>query len=169
MRDYIAAHAAMYDAIKAADTVDADGDGVAAAVGLSSSVAEWEPRAATCPRPIPTTSRARDRLVYVYHYLFVDALLRAARSTPTSTARPTSRTPSGRARSTGSACSTTSARGVTGDTRPHPGAQRRRRASSGFDFGACLPPLDPTFCVPQMGYEYWPDGLYDVLEDFGAR
>ena len=56
VRDYIAAHAAMYDAIKANDTIDADGDGVAAAVGLSMSVADWEPRAATCPRAIPTTS-----------------------------------------------------------------------------------------------------------------
>ena len=43
-RAYIAAHAAMYDAIMANDTVDADGDGVAAHVGLTLSVAEWVPR-----------------------------------------------------------------------------------------------------------------------------
>ena len=43
MRDYIAAHAAMYDAIKANDTIDADGDGVAAVVGFSMSVADWQP------------------------------------------------------------------------------------------------------------------------------
>ena len=32
-----------------------------------------------------------------------------------------------------------------------------------LDFGACLPPKDPTFCVPQMGYEFWAPGLYNVL------
>jgi beta-glucosidase len=42
VRDYLAAHAAMYDAIKAADTMDADGDGVAAAIGLTLSVADWQ-------------------------------------------------------------------------------------------------------------------------------
>src|SRR5688572_28392518 len=43
VRDYVAAHAAMYKAIKAADTVDADGDGAPAVVGLSMSVADWQP------------------------------------------------------------------------------------------------------------------------------
>jgi hypothetical protein len=38
-----------------------------------------------------------------------------------------------------------------------------------LDFGACLPPKDPSFCVPQMGYEFWAPGLYNVLTDFGAR
>ncbi|MCU1282511.1 MAG: hypothetical protein JWM53_6057, partial [bacterium] len=42
VRNYLEAHARMYDAIKAADTVDADGDGVAASVGLSLSVAWFE-------------------------------------------------------------------------------------------------------------------------------
>ncbi|CAN5894527.1 hypothetical protein BH11MYX3_BH11MYX3_40850 [soil metagenome] len=41
IRDYVAMHAVIYKAIKAADTVDADGDGVAAEVGMSMSVADW--------------------------------------------------------------------------------------------------------------------------------
>jgi beta-glucosidase len=38
-----------------------------------------------------------------------------------------------------------------------------------FDFGACVPPLDPTYCVPTMHYEHSPVGLYGVLKDFSAR
>ncbi|MDB4954179.1 MAG: Beta-galactosidase, partial [Myxococcales bacterium] len=43
VRDYLTASARIYDAIKANDTVDADGDGVAAVVGFSMSVADWQP------------------------------------------------------------------------------------------------------------------------------
>ena len=41
MENYLLAHVMMYDAIKAADTIDADGDGVAASVGLTKEAAEW--------------------------------------------------------------------------------------------------------------------------------
>src|SRR5207237_9533869 len=39
----------------------------------------------------------------------------------------------------------------------------------GFDLGACLPPTDPTYCVPRMGYEGWTDGIHDILIAFGKR
>ena len=74
LRDYIAAHAAMYHAIKANDTIDADGDGVAAAVGFSLSVADWEPARGNKPSTNPDDIAARDRLVYMFHYAFVDAV-----------------------------------------------------------------------------------------------
>ncbi len=57
LRDYIAAHAAMYKAIKATDTIDADGDGVAAAVGFSMSVADWEPARKNKPSDEPRRHR----------------------------------------------------------------------------------------------------------------
>jgi beta-glucosidase len=78
VRDYIAAHAAMYKAIKANDTIDADGDGIAAEVGLSLSVADWEPSRANQPSHDPDDVAARDRLVYLFHYLFVDAIVHGA-------------------------------------------------------------------------------------------
>jgi beta-glucosidase len=56
LRDYIGAHAAMYKAIKANDTVDADGDGDAAAVGLSMAVADWQPSRASKPSTSPRAS-----------------------------------------------------------------------------------------------------------------
>ena len=39
----------------------------------------------------------------------------------------------------------------------------------GFDFGACIPPLDESYLVPAMKYEHHPEGLYLVLKDFGER
>ena len=38
-----------------------------------------------------------------------------------------------------------------------------------FDLGSCLPALDPTTCVPVMGYEFHAAGLYTILKDLGAR
>src|SRR5262249_30876539 len=38
-----------------------------------------------------------------------------------------------------------------------------------FDFGACIPPLDPTYDVPAMNYEQDPAGLHWVLADYGKR
>jgi beta-glucosidase len=41
---------------------------------------------------------------------------------------------------------------------------------SGFGAGsACVPPLDPTYDVPVMGYEHDPTGIYGVLQDFSTR
>jgi beta-glucosidase len=39
----------------------------------------------------------------------------------------------------------------------------------GFDFGSCIPPLDPTYWVPAMTYEHDPAGLGWVLRDYGKR
>src|SRR5207253_1305298 len=75
IRTYIAAHAAMYKAIKANDLVDADGDGVAASVGFSMSVADWQATRHNLPSTDPDDIAARDRLIYVFHYVFVDAVL----------------------------------------------------------------------------------------------
>jgi beta-glucosidase len=38
-----------------------------------------------------------------------------------------------------------------------------------FDFGACLPPVDPSFCVPQMGYEFYAPGVHHILGAMAAR
>ncbi len=73
-RDYLAAHAAMYKAIHDNDTIDADGDGVAAAVGMTMSVADWEPSNNNKPSTDPIDVSARDRVAYVFHDVFVDAL-----------------------------------------------------------------------------------------------
>src|SRR5262249_37157347 len=75
LRAYLAAHAKMYDAIKANDTVDADGDGVAASVGMSMAVADWEPSRGGMPSQHAEDIGARDRMVYLYHWLWVDSIV----------------------------------------------------------------------------------------------
>ena len=65
----------MYEAIKTNDTVDADGDGVAASVGLS--LVGRRLRAGAGGPAVDQSDRhrrARSRRSDVYHYLFVDAL-----------------------------------------------------------------------------------------------
>ncbi len=167
VRDYIAAHAAMYQAIRAADTGDADGDGQAAAIGLSLSVADWRASRAHKPSTNPDDVAAQGRLAYVFHHVFADAVTAGAFDPDLD--------------------------GVADE--PHPewagtldwlGLQYYFRAGvsaeraliplvevtpcfGGFDFGACLPAEDPTFCVPRMGYEAWADGFGDVLLAFAAR
>ena len=39
----------------------------------------------------------------------------------------------------------------------------------GYDLGSCLSAEDETKWVPDMGYEYYEPGIYNVLKDFGAR
>src|SRR5258708_13269510 len=75
VRDYLEAHAQMYDAIKANDLVDADGDGVAAVVGMSLSVADFEPSRLNTPSGNPDDIAAPDRLVYLFPYLWLTSRL----------------------------------------------------------------------------------------------
>ena len=65
----------MYAAIKAADIIDADGDGVAASVGLSLIVAWFEAAQANAPSTDPVDIAARDRIEYVYHHLVPDSIV----------------------------------------------------------------------------------------------
>ncbi|MEO8704694.1 MAG: family 1 glycosylhydrolase [Kofleriaceae bacterium] len=167
LRDYVAAHAAMYKAIKAADTVDADGDGIPAAVGLSMSVADWEPARANQTSANPDDLAARDRIVYAFHYAFVDAL-RTGTFDANLDGTPDEQHPE------------------FADTLDWLGVQYYFRAGvtgasgliplidvtpcfSGFDLGSCLPAPDPSYCVPRMGYEGYTDGIGDVILGFAER
>ena len=62
----------------AADTVDADADGQPAHVGFTQAVGEWVPARDNQPSDDPVDIAARDRLVHVYHLLFVEALRQGA-------------------------------------------------------------------------------------------
>jgi beta-glucosidase len=167
MRTYLAAHVAMYHALKAADVVDADGDGVAASVGLTMSVADWQPAAENAPSEDPADIAARDRWAWFYQYAYPSALVEGQFDTDLD---------------------------GTFDE-PHPewkdtldwiGVQYYFRAGvsskravfpiveaslcfGAFDLGSCLPPLQPTTCVPTMGYEFSPEGLYTILKEYGRR
>jgi beta-glucosidase len=167
VRDYLTAHARMYDALKAADTIDADGDGVAASVGLSLSVADFEPAQDNLPSKDPVDIAARDRVVYVYHHLVPDSILDGTFDVDLD-GTPDEQHPDWKGRLDWLGAQYYSRIGVTGN----PGFFPVVNATPCFaplDLGSCLPPADPTFCVPTMGYEFWAPGLYGVLADFGKR
>lgn len=167
VRDYLEAHAKMFDAIKAADTVDADGDGVAADVGLSLSVAEFVAAKDNAVSTDPVDTAARDRLIYVYHHLVPDSILHGTFD-PQLTGSPSEQHANWTGKLDWLGVQYYSRVGVTGQHPIFP-VVNITPCFAPIDGGACLPPVDPTFCVPQMGYEYYPPGVYDVLLDFGKR
>jgi beta-glucosidase len=167
VRDYIAAHAAMYSAIKANDTIDADGDGIAAAVGLSLSIADWEPARDNLPSTNPDDIAARDRLVYFFHYLFADALTGGMLDTNLDGVSDEQH-PEWAGTLDWLGLQYYLRSGVTAATTLIP-VINLTPCFGGFDAGACLPAPDPTYCVPRMGYEGWTDGIHDILVAFHAR
>jgi beta-glucosidase/6-phospho-beta-glucosidase/beta-galactosidase len=74
LRDYISAYVAMYDAVKAADTIDADEDGVAASVGMSLSTEEWVASRANKLSTNPEDIAAQGRIEYLLNHLWVDSI-----------------------------------------------------------------------------------------------
>ena len=168
LRDYIAAHAKMYDAIKANDTVDADGDGVAAAVGLSLSVADWEPTRSNKPSEDPEDLAARDRLQYLFHFLFVDSL-RAGSYDANLDGTFDEQHPEWLGRIDWLGVQYYFRAGVTGNNGIFPAPISLTACFGGIDFGSCRPAPDATYCVPRMGYEGYTDGIHDILVAFSAR
>ena len=168
VRDYLAAHAAMYDAIKANETVDADGDGVAANVGLSLSVADWEPARQNHLSQDPDDLAARDRLVYLFHWMYIDAIVNGTfdASFDGTGAEPH---PEWKGKLDWLGLQYYFRGGVTAQPALFPAPVSLTPCTSGTDLGSCLPAADPTFCVSQMGYEFWSDGLRTVLEAFAER
>ncbi|HEU0036385.1 MAG TPA: family 1 glycosylhydrolase [Kofleriaceae bacterium] len=167
VRDYIAAHAAMYQAIKDNDTIDADGDGVAAAVGMSMSVADWEPSRANQPSTNPEDVAARERVVYAFHYLFVDSI-RNGTFDANLDGTPEEQHPEWAGTLDWLGVQYYFRAGVTGASKLIPLVDVTP-CFGGFDLGACLPAPDPTYCVPRMGYEGWTDGLGDILIAYSER
>ena len=168
LRDYIAAHVAIYDALKANDTIDADGDGIAASVGMSLSVADWQPardnRASTDPEDLA----AVDRVVYLYHYVFVDSLLAGMYDANLDGTRDEPH-PEWDDKLDWLGVQYYFRAGVSGKNPIIPAPIAVTPCTSGVDSGACLPALQPSYCIPAMGYEGWVDGLHDVLLAFSQR
>ncbi len=167
VRDYIAAHAAMAKAIKAADTIDADGDGVAAAVGLSMSVADWVPTRDHRLSENVDDVAARDRIVYAFHYVFVDSLVNGTFDSNLDGA-PEEQHPEWTGTLDWLGLQYYFRAGVTGETAIVPLVDATP-CFSGFDLGSCLIAPEPTYCVPRMGYEGFPDGIGEVSLQFAAR
>lgn len=167
IRNYLAAHAAMYDAIKAADTIDADGDGVAASVGFTKEAAEWVAASQGKPSTAAIDTRARDRILWVYQYLFVEAIRQGGFDKNLS-GKIDEPHPEWKGKLDWLGVQYYFRGGVTGSPGVIP-VLDVTPCYAGFDLGACIPPLDPTHLVPEMGYEHDPAGLYVVLADYSKR
>jgi beta-glucosidase len=168
VRDYLAAHAAMYQAIKQNDTVDADGDGVAAVVGMSLSVADWEPSHGNRLSNSPDDVAARDRLVNLLHYLFIDSIVKGAFD-PKLDGSFDEPHPEWLGTIDWLGLQYYFRAGVTASPALFPAPVSLTPCLNGVDLGSCLQTPDLTFCVPTMGYEFWSDGVRTVLEAFAAR
>ena len=167
MKTYIAAHAAMYKAIKEADTIDADGDGVAASVGFTHGAQEWIPARNGKVSTYGPDVAARDRLLWVYEYLFVEAIRQGSFDADLDGTLDEPH-PEWKGTLDWLGVQYYFRAGVTGATEIIP-VLKLAPCYDIFDFGACIPPLDPTYYVPAMKYEHHPEGLYTVLSDFGKR
>ena len=168
LRDYVAAHVKMYDALKANDTIDADGDGVAAVVGFSLSVADWQPSRGNVPSGRAEDVAARDRLVYFFHYAMVDAL-RSGMFDANLDGTGEEAHPDWAGRLDWLGVQYYFRAGVSAASPVFPAPVALTPCTNGVDFGSCLQTTNRTFCVPQMGYEFWPDGLRTILIAFKAR
>ncbi len=168
LRDYLAMHAAIYHAIKANDTVDADGDGVAASVGFSMSVADWVATRGNAASTNPDDLAARDRLVYLFHYLFVTSAKNGTFDANLD-GTPDEQHPEWANTVDWLGLQYYFRAGVTADRPFLPAPVSVTPCFNGLDFGACLPAPNPSYCAPQMGYEAWDDGIHDVLTAFSTQ
>ena len=168
VKDYVAAHAKMYKAVKASDTADADGDGVAASVGLSMSVAHWAAARGNMPSTHPDDLAAVERIDYVMHYIFVDSVLNGTFD-PDVDGNADEQHPEWANTLDWLGLQYYFRAGVSADRPILPAPVSLTPCIGGFDVGACLPALDPTYCVPHMGYEGWAEGFTDVMRKHGKR
>jgi beta-glucosidase/6-phospho-beta-glucosidase/beta-galactosidase len=167
VRDYLAAHAAMYRAIKEHDTIDADGDGRAADVGLTLAIAHWVPAANHQLSRDPVDVAATARVDYVFHHLVVRALTEGRFDADLDGTAEEDQ-PAWRDTLDWLGVQYYFRAGVHGHVHLIPVVDAAP-CFGGFDFGACLYPDDATLCVPTMGYEFVAEGLYEILRDFGER
>jgi beta-glucosidase len=168
IRNYIAAHAAMYKAIKAADTIDADGDGVAASVGLTKEAAEWVASRGGAPSTEMIDVNARGRIEWLYQYMFVEAIRQGGLDSKLSGTIDEPH-PEWKGTLDWLGVQYYFRAGVTGSPAIFPPPISATPCYSGIGGSACIPPLDPTYYVPVMQYEHDPAGLYAVLTDFAKR
>lgn len=165
LRNYLRAHIAIYDAIKAADTVDADGDQVAAHVGFSLNHLAWTGARDGSFSTDPVDIAAQNSIRYAYHHLFViGALTGDFDSNMDGVADE--RLDNWTAPALDWLGVQYYARmGVTGLYQLSP-VLPFQPCIQPFLTTACVAPVDPTHCVPEMEYEYYEAGLYEILMEY---
>lgn len=168
---YAEAHVAVYEAIKANDTVDADGDGVAAHVAYSAAAAKWVPARGGRISSLAEDIAAAQRMEYTFQVVFTQAFM--------------------------DGWIDRNLNGVedAGEARPgwfgkldFLGVQHYFRAgvtAGGLiklpfvDAMPCIPGIPiadgcveathPSKCIPTMQYEFAEEGIYEILTSFSER
>ncbi len=167
MRNYVRGHVAIYDAIKKADTIDADNDGVAAAVGYTVHCSAWVPTYQNEISDHPDDLAAVARVDHAYHNLFTDAIIDGVFDSKLDWEYDESH-PEWAGKLDWLGVQYYSRVGVTGRPGIFPALDATACFGS-FDLGSCVEPVDETHWVPTMNYEYYEQGVYDILLSFSER
>ncbi len=169
---YIRAHVAMYDAIKANDTVDADGDGEAALVGFALNVIDWVPArdGARSERANDITAAANMR--YIYNVLFADSVINGSYDTNVDRAiDPSEERPDWAGKIDWLGVQYYFQAGVLADAPVEIGLVGGLPCFAGVVIPGvepCIAVEDETKCIPAMQYAYHEAGIYDILKEFAA-
>ncbi len=166
VRNYIDAHVRMYDAIKANDTGDADGDGQEASVGFSLSVIKFVPAQDNQPSDDVEAIAATERIEYVYHHIFTESILQGAFDADLDQTFEEAQ-PQWEGKLDWLGVQYYFRTGISAT--PILPVINAAPCFGGFDNGSCVPALDDSKIVPDMGYEYFEEGLHEILVDFGQR
>jgi beta-glucosidase len=166
---YAEAHAALYDAIKANDTVDADGDGVAAHVGYTLSVVDWVPGRNGESSDNPADIAAANNLRYVYHQVFTDAFVYGQWDANLDrTIDPSEERPEWEGKIDFLGVQYYFRAGATDSETFNIPLVNGFPCFAGLPVTeACIATEDPTKCIPEMQYEYFEDALSMILKEFG--
>lgn len=169
VQTYLELHAAAYTAVKMNDVIDADSDGSAADVGFTLSIADWVPARDNLVSEDPEDIAARDRIVYIYHHLFLDAARTGELDTDLD-GEPDKTIPGVAGTVDWLGLQYYFRSGVTAKNPVLP-VVALTPCFGTIDFGACLPPVggDKTKCIPAMKYEFYEPAVFNLLSDFSSR
>ena len=170
LENYVEGHVQAYDAIHRADTIDADGDGKAALVGLSLNTNDWSPVRDGALSDDPDDIKAAANVWYLYHHTIVDSLVDGNfdRNLDRESS-PAESHPDWKGKIDWLGVQYYARLGVTGSVALLPAVDGLMCFEGLPLTEGCLSVPDPTKCVPEMSYEFYEPGLSKVLLDFHAR
>ncbi len=165
IRNYLRAHVAMYEAIKANDTIDADGDDVAAHVGFSLNHLTWTASRENQWSTDPVDLAAQEAIRRAYHHLFVVAARTGGLDTDLDGVVDETLDNWTRDTLDWLGVQYYARLGVTGQYQLNAVFQFQPCLSP-LLMDACVAPADPTHCIPEMEYEYYEPGVYEVIMEY---
>jgi beta-glucosidase len=115
----------------------------------------------------PDDIAARDRIEYIYHYLYVDSIINGSFDNDLD-GTPDEEHPDWKGKVDWLGVQYYFRTGVSA-TPPLIPRLNLIFCFDRFDLGSCLDREDETKWVPTMGYEYYEPGIYNVLKTMGAR